>query len=148
MACYWRKGWCDLAGVPRLGLVGPLKRRWSYKGKYIAMVCRILFHPPSACQENKRLGAKSGGSEEAEGACPSAGANGPLLVCSQVLMLTPKLSFTRLPCPAKPSAPVTCNSIRLPRSTRRSRRILQLNSTTGFRTPWSTKGKSCRFSPL
>jgi len=71
--------------------------------------------------------AKSKGSEEAEGGCPSAGANGPLLVCFQLPNLTAKLRCGRLTCPAKPLAPVTCNSIRLPRSTRRSRRILQSN---------------------
>ncbi len=70
---------------------------------------------------------KTVGSEEAEGAFSSAGANGPLLVCSQLPNLTEKLSCTILPCPAKPSAQVTCNSIRLPRSIRRSRRILLSN---------------------
>ncbi len=70
---------------------------------------------------------KTVGSEEAEGVFSSAGANGPLLVCSQVLRITLKLSCTRFPCPAKPSAQVTCNSICLPRSTRRSRRISQSN---------------------
>ncbi len=58
---------------------------------------------------------------------PSAGANGPLLVCSQLPSLTPKLSCTRLPYPAKPSAPVTCLSFRLPRRSRRARRVSQTN---------------------
>ncbi len=40
--------------------------------------------------------------------------------------------------PAKPSAPVTCDSICLPRSTRRSRRINnQIISALTFQTPWS-----------
>ena len=53
------------------------------------------------CSDQRKLTAKS-----------SAGAKGLFLVCSQVLRITPKLSCTRISCPAKPSAQVTCYSIR------------------------------------
>ncbi len=64
------------------------------------------------CHVNLNVGsiAKSVGSEEAEGACPPAGAHRPL-VCSQLPSQTQKLSCGRGTCSANPS--VTCGRISL-----------------------------------
>ena len=79
----------------------------------------------------------------------SAGANGLFLVCSQVFRIAPKLGCTRLSCPAKALAQVTCNSSRLPRNTRRSLRILRLNYIDhGGSNPVVDQRNEMRFSPL
>ncbi len=97
---------------------------------------------------------KGVGSEEFEGGCPFgcprpgvlldlssepkvgpkgahdealSGSHGLMLDCYQAPSLMPKLSYGWLTCPAEQSVAVTCFSVRLPRSTRRSGRILQLD---------------------
>ena len=72
---------------------------------------RRLSDNEMGCQFEGGSIAESMGSEKAEGAFSSAGANGPLLVCSQLPNLTAKLSCGRLTCLTKPSDRVTCRSV-------------------------------------